>query len=278
MGAAAIGILAILLSSCGTTGPAHSGRSGSDYVALGDSYTAFPGTTLPVEAACNRSGSNYPHQVAKALGMSLTDVSCGGARTADLTASQKPGVPPQLDALGTSTRLVTVSIGVNNNAVSAVLLIDCRFVRAQDPTGAPCQNGTRTWAATAFDGLQSQLVASYQAIRARAPHARVIVIGYPEILGTSGACAKDPIATGDVAYINGLNTRLNAIVKAAAAAAGVEYLDLAGPSRHHGVCSRSPWINGQWPVPGVAAPMHPLPAEQKAVADLLESRLKSPAS
>ena len=70
---------------------------------MGDSYTAGPGI-LPVSPTappqCGQSAANYPHLDAAALGLSLTDVSCGGAKTENLTNEQFPGVtPPQFNAL-----------------------------------------------------------------------------------------------------------------------------------------------------------------------------------
>ncbi|MGN6721644.1 MAG: SGNH/GDSL hydrolase family protein [Marmoricola sp.] len=270
--AMAIGV-GLVASACGSSAPSGP-KAGPDYVALGDSYTAFPGTSSTINALCSRSSTNYPHQLAAALHYTLTDVSCSGAKTKDLTGSQKAGVAPQFDALSKSTKLVTISIGANNDLISSVLFLNCRYVIAQNPTGQPCRNATASWAATAFTQLEPQLVAAYQAIKTRAPNARVLVVGYPQILGNSGTCAKYAIATGDVAYIDELNTKLNDAVRTAAKAAGVQYVDLSQLSMSHGICSASPWINGATTMPGVALAMHPFAAEQQAVAALLEKKLK----
>jgi hypothetical protein len=61
------------------------------YVALGDSYTAGP--VIPVQqtnpTGCLRSDHNYPHLVATSIkGALLTDVSCSGAKTDDMTQPQ----------------------------------------------------------------------------------------------------------------------------------------------------------------------------------------------
>jgi lysophospholipase L1-like esterase len=267
--------LALLVAACGSTPSSHDAKTNGTYVAMGDSYTAFPGTSSIINTACSRSSTNYPHQLATALHYTLNDVSCSGAQTKDLTGSQKSGVAPQFDALTASTKLVTIGIGANNNLISSVLFLNCRYVVAENPTGSPCRNATTSWAATAFTQLKPQLVAAYQAIKARAPHARVLVIGYPQILGNSGACGRYSIATGDVAYVNELNAKLNDTVSAAAAAAGVEYVDLSTQSMSHGICSSSPWINGATTIPGLALAMHPFAAEQQAVATLLEQKLQS---
>src|SRR5262249_44440133 len=78
------------------------------YVALGDSYSAASGVLPPDPLAppqCLRSARNYPHDIARATGARLTDVTCGAAETGDFFESQYPGVPPQLNALGAETQL-----------------------------------------------------------------------------------------------------------------------------------------------------------------------------
>src|SRR5262249_27461482 len=63
---------------------------------------------------CLRPARNYPHDIARATGARLTDVTCGAAETGDFFESQYPGVPPQLNALGAETQLVTMTIGGND--------------------------------------------------------------------------------------------------------------------------------------------------------------------
>ena len=62
------------------------------YVALGDSYTSGP--LIPFQRldriGCLRSTNNYPSVVARRLGHTvLTDVSCAGADTTDVTRPQE---------------------------------------------------------------------------------------------------------------------------------------------------------------------------------------------
>lgn len=269
--------VAVMAAGCGASPPQSRSNKGL-YVALGDSYTAFPGPRTLIDARCGRSGANYPHLLAAALGYRLTDVSCGGATTSDLIKSQKSSVPPQLDAVTASTSLVTIGLGVNDSGISVVMFKYCSSVRDSEPGGAPCRDKTAAWASWVIKRLRLSLIGSFGAIRSLAPQARVIAVGYPQILGTSGACAKFPLATADIKYVNWFNSTINATIQAAAAKAGVEYLNVDEASQSHGICSTSPWVNGVTTIPGVAAAFHPFPAEQKAVAELLESRLKSPAS
>src|SRR4051794_36083494 len=82
------------------------------YVSLGDSYTAGP--VIPQQQTnplgCLRSDHNYPHLVATSLNAALlTDVSCSGATTNDMTQPQnvEGGTnAPQFDALQPDTAAV----------------------------------------------------------------------------------------------------------------------------------------------------------------------------
>src|SRR5580693_8984475 len=84
---AASGVLMVLVLV-----PGVARASGTlNYVSLGDSYTAGPlipdATGNPL--GCLRSTSNYPSDVAAAIGAtSFTDMSCSGATSSDLTKSQ----------------------------------------------------------------------------------------------------------------------------------------------------------------------------------------------
>src|SRR5690606_21275597 len=121
----AVTALLALTAACGPAeGPGVDdtvpGDDAVHYVALGDSYTAAPGTGEPVGTprGCGRSDNNYPRLLADRLAPeSFTDVSCGGATTEHLTAPQRTpdGTnPPQLDAVTPKTTLVTVGIGGND--------------------------------------------------------------------------------------------------------------------------------------------------------------------
>ncbi|MGN6160673.1 MAG: SGNH/GDSL hydrolase family protein [Marmoricola sp.] len=276
--------LALAIGGCGssTTHATHSPHSPQaqpstrqSYVALGDSYTSYPGTTDQVDAACQRSRRNYPHLLAEALGYHLTDVSCSGATTADFTSRQYPGTAPQFAALTARTRLVTVGIGANDFRLSALLLGGCTLVRNDPSAGQrPCEAKTFAQVMGALGQLVPALVATYRAIRARAPQARIIAVGYPQLLGRSGGCTSFPLATGDVEWVNAINLQLNRDIEQAAGTAKVEYLDVATASMGHGICSTDPWINGLKVVPGRALPAHPFANEQQAVATMLAARLK----
>jgi hypothetical protein len=80
-------------------------------------------------------------------------------------------------------------------------------------------------------------VKALRAVRAKAPHARVAILGYPWILPrTDGCFDKMPVAKGDVPYLNGIQATLNDAVRRAAAATGTTYVDVDAFSAGHDAC------------------------------------------
>ncbi|MBV2354077.1 SGNH/GDSL hydrolase family protein [Streptomyces sp. J2-1] len=239
---------AFALTLAGT--PAHASTP-LDYTALGDSYSAGSGV-LPVDPSnllCLRSTVNYPHVLAARTGARLTDVSCGAADTGDVTGSQYPGTAPQLDAVKADTDLVTMTLGGNDNSTFLSAILSCGAAGVLGAgQGSPCKDkyGDSFDAAidaTTYPALKSVL----QAVRAKAPHARVAVLGYPWILPARGSLScflKLPIAAGDVPYLRALQAHLNAVVQRAAAETGATYVDFTAASEGHDACqpSGTRWI------------------------------------
>jgi lysophospholipase L1-like esterase len=211
------------------------------YVALGDSYSAASGV-LPVDLStpqCLRSLRNYPRVIASATGAQLKDVTCGAAETSHFFSSQYPGVAPQLDAVKPDTQLVTMTIGGNDSGVFINAILSCGTAGVLTlGQGSPCKN---IYGSSFEDTIRTTtypaLVNALGAVRAKAPGARVAILGYPWITPASGGCfTKMPIARGDVPYVRGIQATLNDAVQRAAAATGATYVDLSGVSNGHDAC------------------------------------------
>ncbi|CAL9353390.1 Lipase 2 [Streptomyces sp. enrichment culture] len=235
---ALVGALAFSL----TGGAAHASTS-LDYVALGDSYSAGSGV-LPVDPTnllCLRSTANYPHVIAARTGARLKDVTCGAARTKDFTESQYPGVAPQADALGADTDLVTLTIGGNDNGTFVNALTACGTVGVlTGGKGSPCKD---TYGTSFTDQIDANtypaLRSALRTVRAKAPNARVAVLGYPWITpaeADSSCFVKLPVAAGDVPYVRGIQAHLNAAVERAAEETGATYVDFSRVSEGHDAC------------------------------------------
>ncbi|MBU2694198.1 SGNH/GDSL hydrolase family protein [Pimelobacter sp. 30-1] len=263
-----------------TASPTEAVAEGGRYVALGDSYTAGPrlGVTTGAQG-CEQTAGNYPHLLADRLGLELTDVSCGGATSESLTASQTPPngapVPPQLDALTADTDLVTLSIGGNDGKAFGTLVTTCVGLALKDRQGAPCAElGDQ-----ARDGLGSQVTTlarrlgkAVKKIRERAPKARIVMVGYPQMFPASGTCDLLPLAKGDYPFARDLIERVVQAQQDAATQAGIDYVDVWTASEGHDICSADPWVAGLVPAER-ALEYHPYAQEQRVVADLLEELL-----
>jgi lysophospholipase L1-like esterase len=259
-----------------------------DYVALGDSYSAGPlievGRQDPV--GCFRSTNNYPAYLAGYFGVrSYRDVTCSGATTDDFRSPQTlilgdTEPPPQLDALSRGTDLVTIGIGGNDFGLFGSLISTCGQVAASDPQGTPCQahftddQGVDTKARDARL-IQANVARVTEAVRRRAPHAEIYLIGYPQILPDDGAtCAQAPLAAGDYVWADRIGALLNRSVRLAARDAGVHFLGLAAASQGHDVCAGpAAWVNGKDLRVGVAADYHPFRRGMRAEARELYRRI-----
>ncbi|HEY2578239.1 MAG TPA: SGNH/GDSL hydrolase family protein [Streptosporangiaceae bacterium] len=256
--------------------------SGNGYVALGDSYTSGP-LILPLApgapAECLQSAINYPHLAATALGLGLTDVSCGGATVSDMTSSQYPGVAPQFSALTPATSVVTLGIGGNDNNTFITSVLGCAALDVLDvlDIGTPCKDAFGSKFASSIASDAPNIAAALRGIHGLSPHAKVFVVGYPDILPQSGNCyTQIPITTGDVAYLNGVELDLNGMLAAQAAANGATFVNTYTPSIGHDACKPESvrWIE---PVlPGTdSAPVHPNAAGEAADARVAEAAMQA---
>ncbi|MFJ4525455.1 SGNH/GDSL hydrolase family protein [Streptomyces sp. NPDC088810] len=258
--------------------PAGQGREVA-YVALGDSYTSGPGIPSQVDIACGRSDHNYPSLVAgRRQVTAFTDVSCGGATTAEMWRAQGAN-PPQLDALDRHTDLVTLQIG-GNDVGFGTIIGTCARLAAQDPAGNPCE---RSYSASGHDQLTLTIARTapkvdrvLRAVHARAPHARVVVVGYPGLLPDdgSGCFPQVPFAKGDFPYLRDTEKRLNLMLRLVAAVNRAEYVDTYGPTVGHDMCKAPAdrWIEPLQPA-SPAAPAHPNAKGEAAMAEAVLTRL-----
>lgn len=254
------------------------------YVALGDSFTSGPLIPTQVDLNCVRSNRNYPSLVAASIRpASFTDVSCGGASTGDIlnpsTGQLGLPVPAQINAVDATAALVTIQIGGNDIGFSGVVS-SCAEASLNSPFGSPCKD---RYTAGGTDQLQARIAATapkvatvLQTVRAAAPSAQVVVLGYIALLPDTGyGCwPVVPIAYGDVPYLRSVHKSLNSMLATTAAANGARYIDVYTPSIGHDSCKSSSvrWVEGLFPQSS-AAPFHPNAAGEQGMANTLIARL-----
>jgi len=277
--AAAIAFAALALALLAGAASAASGR----YVALGDSYTAGP--LIPNQSlsplGCLRSDHNYPHLVQPGLTTAtFTDISCSGAKTDDMFAAQSTEIgtnPPQLDALTSDTRVVTLGIGGNDIGFSDIV-INCARLNPFDPCKDDYVHGTTDDISVRIAATAPRVDAVIAAIHARSPGARVHVVGYPTILPASGSgCWPSvPILLTDVSYLRAKEIELNTMLANRAAADGASYVDTYTSSIGHDVCKATGtrWVEGLVPT-SPAAPVHPNALGMQNTASVTLARINA---
>jgi lysophospholipase L1-like esterase len=254
-------------------GPSGASSSPLRYVAMGDSYSAASGNVPPDLSAppeCLRSTVNYPHVIAAKVGAALTDVTCGAAETKDYAGAQYPGVAPQLDAVHSDTQLVTMTIGGNDSGVFIDSILECGAAGLSTlGQGSPCKD---KYGSSFEDTIRTKtypaLVQALQAVRAKAPSARIAILTYPWILpATTGCYPQMPVATGDVPYLRHEQATLNDAVRRAAAATGATFVNLNGVSEGHDAC-QAPGVRWIEPVLFGTNPVivHPNPLGESQMA------------
>ena len=273
---------ALLLSGCTSSGarsapaPSPTLPTVQRYVALGDSFSAGPLIpTSDLAGGCLRSDHNYPSLVAEALDVrDFVDVTCSGATTRDLKRVQPTfgdaRIPPQLRSVTASTDLVTIGIGGNDLGLFGTLVQTCTSLRAVDPKGSPCarrlaERGPDLAAATRV--ISARVTRSLRAIRAKAPRATVLLVGYLRLVPDRGSCDRLPLAEGDYAEGRRISRVLDRALARAARRADVRFVDMYAASRGHDICSDEPWVNGQVTDQQRALAYHPFAAGMRADAD-----------
>ena len=234
VGVALLGAVAGILAAA----PAQAASS-VNYVALGDSYSSGVGAGGYDLASgiCSRSPRSYTalwagsHSVA-----SFKSVACGGATTTDVLNNQ-------LGALNGGTTLVTITIGGNDSGFVAV--VGTCLVG----TDSACSFAVNAAKAYATGVLPAKLDKTYQAIRSHAPHARVVVLGYPRLFEQTATCGLFGMDLAKRRTLDAAADTLAGVIAARAAAAGATFVDVRGIFAGHGICAGQAWLNSTtWPV------------------------------
>ena len=221
-------------------------------------------------ADCVQSEANYPHLVAAALKLSLTDVSCGGAKTENFTVAQHEDQPPQFNALSESTEVVSVGMGGNDGNLFGTLLEGCTKLSFTHPEEKnACKNAYESFVQTTFAADKAPFEKALQEIHTLAPKAKLFVVGYPDIAPKMGTCKPQvPWKEEDLKWFRGKVEKLgNKQLKAEARANGAVFVETFKPSEGHDFCQApgTRWIE---PIFGslTGVPVHPNAAGEEADA------------
>ena len=262
-----VALLALLLPGSGSEA---AGSVSGSFVALGDSYASgnlIPSSPSGRPAGCLRSSHDYGADAAAALKVSrYVDATCSGASTKSMTAQEKVAGgtnAPQFSFLAADDSVVTLTIGGDDIGFGGILET-CATLSLIDLFGDPCERhyvaGGTDRLVAAINAATPKVAAVLRGIHARAPHARVLLVGYPDILPTTGdGCWPEvPLAFGDVPYLRGIEIDLNQMLARAAAANGATFVDTYQATIGHDACQRPGVKDVEGLIPtSLAAPFHP---------------------
>lgn len=291
-----------------------------EYVALGDSYQSgegsyeyFGGTDVADRNLCHRSLTAYPRLLGSdgTVEDRLSFWACSGSTIPDLSskvvregstggpvwddpmrATFDESVPTQpeqrlsqLDRLSDRTRLVTVGIGGNDMQFVSVLA-DCIKANLLDwAPDASCATKNKEKEAEILKGLVDggAWTTLIDDIRARAPYARIVMLGYPKFYTDVDPTKRDACGTVrpvDRTWINSMIKELNAEIKKSADSRGIAYADIYPASKDHEICAdtETPFMNGYIVElnDAIAAPesYHPTKFGHRKIADVLTGVLR----
>ncbi|MEV6640249.1 SGNH/GDSL hydrolase family protein [Amycolatopsis sp. NPDC051371] len=215
---------AVVLSTLGVTGLAHA--AGTVYAALGDSYSSGVGAgSYGSSGSCYRSSKSYPQLWTNAhSGTSFTFLACSGAKTGDVIS--------QANSIPSNATLVTVTVGGNDAGFSDVIQT-CTL--GSDATCTARVNTAKTYVNNTLPAL---LTNTYNAIKAKAPGAKLVVLSYPRFYTVPGSCWVGLSDTKRTAINSGADT-LASVIQSRAASAGATFVDVRSSFVGHNICSSS---------------------------------------
>lgn len=254
---------------------------------LGSTFAAGPGIPPIVDGNASRSGRNYARQVAQRLGARLTDLSVSGATLLNIlsepqTVAPKTRYPAQIEGLPNDVDLVLLTAGgtdlsytsdmvkqaIRATWIGWLLFLILSFLpvpRSKDMTQAE---------------LNGRLDKVLDAIHARAPQARVLLVEHLALLGDDDAAAQRIGFTP--AQIHQHKRKADRLMDAYAQAAQnraawCAVVRMHDVSKAHVIGTPQPWIQG-FTLYDVAVlrkvPFHPTLAGMTATADRIVEHIR----
>jgi lysophospholipase L1-like esterase len=218
------------------------------YTVMGDSYSAGSGAGNNTEAPpCFQSSNGYGNDVAAMTGATLTNIACAGFTTTQVTTYEVPQLPA-------TTKLITLTAGGNDvawtTAVGTCLL--------PTSTAAACKAAVAN-SVYLMTQVPKNATAMLKAIKAKAPRAKILYLGYPRLFEPQNMSAPTFTATqvAGAKLLNGAADLLNGVLALTALSNGVTFVPVAYRFAGHGMPSADPWLNYPAPFGTNNFPFHP---------------------
>jgi lysophospholipase L1-like esterase len=218
------------------------------YTVMGDSYSAGSGAGNNTEAPpCFQSSNGYGNDVAAMTGATLTNIACAGFTTTQVTTYEVPQLPA-------TTKLITLTAGGN----------DVAWTTAGGTCLLPTSTAAACKAAVAnsvylMTKVPKNATAMLKAIKAKAPRAKILYLGYPRLFEPKNMSAPTFTATqvAGAKLLNGAAGLLNGDLALTALSNGVTFVPVAYRFAGHGMPSADPWLNYPAPFGTNNFPFHP---------------------
>ncbi|MGW4197118.1 SGNH/GDSL hydrolase family protein [Streptomyces sp. NPDC005004] len=277
------------------------------WVALGDSYTAgvirAAGDTFEVPRdGCERTDRSYPQVIDRDLGglFDLTNVSCGAATIENVTDTPQhpigrhlppisedpdypfPAVPPQSEAVGPGTDVITVGVGGNTLGFADILMKCPELGAESEGKGTPCKDALGAGVPARLKKVRHEYDRMLTVLHERAPKAKIVAVGYPTIVpkdtakcGFGDLTKFGTITQGDLEWLR--KDILEPLNKAIDDSTGTQetasFVDLYASSQGHSVCDASKWVEGFVTLPDQLSFVHPNARGHRHAADHIEGAM-----
>jgi lysophospholipase L1-like esterase len=302
------GLAAVTLSVAGAIAIAPTAAVAATmplYVSMGDSLSSGEGTYGTYDSGtdtstnmCHRSSMPYSVQydLMSISNYAMTNVACSGAGVNEINNIRRPnntgGIPdanenPQLDAIGGSTRLITISIGIND--LNLVGFATACYKLADTTEVDNCFKNLRSTQPyhDNLTGLPGKLAGVYDAIHKKAANATVAVLTYPNVFPATytGMCEGLVVLNKGFALVTSqgmldathaaIDDLDNAIAGAVGSRPGFILVDIRNALAGHDVCASDRWVNqvNGNPLDPDHESLHPNTAGYQAIARVLAKRL-----
>lgn len=270
----------VLIKVIGTPPPPPPITDRYEYVALGDSVSSGEGVEPYFESGskCHRSKKAYPALVkppfistpfaelknSQTYGWGF--LACSGNTIAGVKNDINTKKSTYLTnknflKLGVDTKLVTITAGANDLEWSSILKM-CGVNRLYCPADEYKNKNLILWIKDRIAQKEQELTALYQDIHAKAPNARIVVMGYPQLFPATTEeqkCVKLAektvnknlslgFSTMEQYFFRSAVTDFNAAIKRAVEKSGVpgiKFISVEEAFAGHEVCgNKGEWING----------------------------------
>lgn len=217
-------------TSWGHSGPSYPDQSTLNYTVMGDSYSAGSGAGGE-SGDCFQSTAGYANDIATQLGADLTNIACAGFTTTQVTEFEVAQLSPD-------TKLITITAGGND--VAWTTAVGTCLVAPLDACKSAVANSIKL-----MKQVPRNATRMLKAIKAKAPNARILYLGYPRLFEPQNMVSPyfTPTQAEGAKVLNGAADLLNGILAVTALSNRVAFVPVAYRFSGHSVPSDGSWIN-----------------------------------